>query len=206
MTAIEFIKSKYNLEGESPIVLNRFGRKYRVLEMFRECGFKVGAEIGTDTGSYAREICEKVPGVKLFCIDPWLAYTEADVVKDQQTADHLYEKTKELLSPFDCEVIRKTSMEAVRDFEDNSLDFVFIDGNHEYSYVLEDIIEWTKKVKPGGFIYGHDYTENKERKYGIVEAVQKYTKDNNINPWFVLHVPAPKHHAKFVDCWGFIKS
>lgn len=204
MTPYQFISERYPIQGESPILLNHFGRKARVLEMFRECDFKVGAEIGTDTGLYAREICEKVPGVKLFCIDPWLAYTEADVVKDQDTADQLYQDTIKRLSPYDCEILRKTSMEAVKDFQDNSLDFVFIDGNHEYSFVLEDIQEWTKKVKPGGIVYGHDYTPSTEKKYGIIEAIQKYTKDNDLE-WFVLHVPGRKDKASFVDCYMFIK-
>ncbi len=208
MTPLEYIQQKYTLKGDSPYVLNHFGRKSRALDMFKMCDFKIGAEVGTDTGLYAREICEKVPGVILFCVDPWLAYTEADVVKDQDMENELYEKTKKRLDPYGCAIIRSTSMEAVKVFEDNSLDFVFIDGNHEYSYVLEDIQEWTKKVKFGGVVYGHDYTPSVDKKYGIMEAVQKYTADNNINPWFILHVPSKNDHKRgsFVDCWMFVKS
>ncbi|MBI5684050.1 MAG: class I SAM-dependent methyltransferase [Verrucomicrobia bacterium] len=41
-------------------------------------------------------------------------------------------------------------------FPDKSLDFVFIDGNHGYSYVKQDILAWLPKIKPGGVICGHD--------------------------------------------------
>ena len=53
--------------------------------------------------------------------------------------------------------IRKKSMEAVKDFEDRSLDAVYIDGEHDEPSVREDIKEWRKKVKFGGYLMGHDY-------------------------------------------------
>jgi hypothetical protein len=87
----------------------------------------------------------------LYCIDPWeldKGYEEywAD---EQSKLDELYEETKKRLSGYNCEIIRKTSMEAVKDFEPNSLDFVYIDANHHFDYVVNDIIEWEKIVRPG---------------------------------------------------------
>jgi hypothetical protein len=38
-------------------------------------------------------------------------------------------------------------MDALNDFEDDSLDFVYIDGNHEFPYVAEDLFHWSKKVR-----------------------------------------------------------
>ena len=54
--------------------------------------------------------------------------------------------------------IRKKSMEAVKDFPDKSLDAVYIDAEHDEESVREDIREWRKKIKFGGFLCGHDYT------------------------------------------------
>ncbi len=48
-------------------------------------------------------------------------------------------------------------MDALEDFEDNSLDFVYIDGDHNFKHISEDIYEWTKKVRSGGIVSGHDY-------------------------------------------------
>ena len=54
-------------------------------------------------------------------------------------------------------VLRKGSLEAVNEIEDNSLDFIYIDGNHNGDNPKNDISAWYKKMKPGGFMCGHDY-------------------------------------------------
>jgi hypothetical protein len=48
-------------------------------------------------------------------------------------------------------------MEAVKDFKPNSIDFVYIDGNHLFRHVADDIYEWSIRIRPGGIISGHDY-------------------------------------------------
>ena len=53
--------------------------------------------------------------------------------------------------------MRTTSLEASEQFEDDSLDFVFIDASHEYEDVKRDICAWLPKVKVGGVLAGHDY-------------------------------------------------
>lgn len=53
--------------------------------------------------------------------------------------------------------IRKRSMEAIKDFKNKSLDAVYIDAEHDEESVREDIREWRKKVKFGGYLCGHDY-------------------------------------------------
>jgi hypothetical protein len=51
---------------------------------------------------------------------------------------------------------RMKTTEAATHVEDDSLDFVFIDADHSYEAVKEDIINWTDKVKVGGYVMGHD--------------------------------------------------
>jgi predicted O-methyltransferase YrrM len=183
------------------IIINHFSRRRELIQMLRERGSKFGVEIGTDHGQYAQQLCEGIPGLKLCCVDPWLAYTEGEEVHSQQEMDLIYLQALERLNPYGCIIERSTSIEVAKRVTDNTIDFVFIDGNHEYDYVLQDITEWTKKVKFGGIVCGHDYKEDKLRKYGVIEAVQKYTKDNHIAPWFVLHAG-----GSLVDCWMFIKQ
>jgi predicted O-methyltransferase YrrM len=48
-------------------------------------------------------------------------------------------------------------MDAVKTYADESLDFVFIDGSHDYESVCKDIDAWLPKVKPFGILAGHDY-------------------------------------------------
>jgi len=184
----------------NPITLNHFGRRTAFIQMLKDRGAKIGVEIGTDRGKYAQELCEGIPGLILYCVDPWIPYKEGNQVHDQAEVDKIYEKAKGRLVKYNCRILKKTSIEAVDIFQDGMLDFVFIDGNHEYNHVLEDITQWTKKVKPGGIVAGHDYTENKECNYGVIEAVNKYTEDNHINPWFILH-----GGGQLTDCWMFIR-
>lgn len=125
---------------------------------FAELGFKKGAEIGVFKGYYSQVLCENIPSLKLYCIDLVIQ-----------------KLTKDKLSPFNCELIEKSSMDAVKDFEDESLDFVFIDANHYYENVKNDIEEWTKKVRKGGIVSGHDYYVFKYSKNdGVIKAVDEY--------------------------------
>lgn len=188
----------------NPIIINHFSRRRELIQMLAERRIKWGVEVGTDHGKYAQQLLEGVPSLILDCVDPWLPYTEGEITHDQKEMDQIYEEVTRRLEPYLGErstLLKLTSMKAVKHFEDNSLDFVFIDGNHSFDYVYEDIVEWTKKVKPGGIVCGHDYKVDPVNNYGVIEAVQKYTKENHIAPWFVLHVG-----GKLVDCWMFIKQ
>lgn len=184
-----------------PIVIDHFSRRKEFIQMLAERGAKIGAEIGTDHGQYAQQLCEGIPGLRLDCVDPWKAYTEGKEAHTQEEMDQIYEEAGERLKSYDVGFLRMDSMDALEAVSDNTLDFVFIDGNHSYENTFEDITEWTKKVKPGGIVAGHDYKVDKERNYGVIEAVQKYTEDNHIAPWFILHAG-----GKLIDCWMFIKQ
>lgn len=129
-------------------------------EFFGEMGFKVGAEIGVYKGEFSEKFAKA--GLALFAIDAWQIYQDYGNSRGQARLDFQYEHTKRVLAPYPkCKIIRKTSMEAVADFEDESLDFVYIDANHEFRYIAEDLYEWSKKVKKGGIVSGHDYFYHK---------------------------------------------
>jgi hypothetical protein len=79
-------------------------------------------------------------------------------------------------------------MDAVKDFGDDSLDAVYIDGNHTLPFVINDIIEWSKKVKIGGIVSGHDYRKSKRivSQNHVPYAVHCYVESYRIRPWFLL--------------------
>jgi hypothetical protein len=151
--------------------------------MFRKNGYKVGAEIGVARGFYSKWICFYNPGLKLYCIDAWLAYDDGCGFgpTDQPTQDANYKKARERLAAYNCEFIRASSMDAVKCFTDGSLDFIYIDSNHMFEYVVEDTAQWSKKVRPGGMVAGHDFQMPQVR-----EAILGYTKAKGIKKWYIL--------------------
>ena len=158
-------------------------------QFFVEMGFKVGAEIGVDRGEFSEKLAKA--GLQLYAIDPWRSYEDYEDTRGQERLDFLYEHTKRVLAPYPkCRIIRKTSMEAVEDFEDESFDFVYIDANHQFKYIAEDLCEWTTKVKKGGVVSGHDYIYTNPRTQAgichVIYVVNAYTQAYKIDNWYLL--------------------
>jgi hypothetical protein len=78
--------------------------------------------------------------------------------------------------PRRAKIMRMDSVDAAAQMADASLDLVFLDADHSYQGVREDLVAWVPKVKPGGWIGGHDY-ENPEPKFdfsGVERAVNEW--------------------------------
>jgi hypothetical protein len=176
-------------------------------EFFTQMGFKTGAEIGVYKGDFTQKLCK--PGLKVYAIDPWFGYPGTT----QGRQDTLYEHTKKALSPYpNCIIVRKTSMEAVNDFPDNSLDFVYIDADHEFRYIAEDLAEWTKKVRPGGIVSGHDYffvaRGTGLTNWHVAYVLKAYVGAFNIPSWYLIGSKETKPGEKRDKwrSWFFIKN
>ena len=124
----------------------------------------VGVEVGTWQGGFSEGILDCPLIKKLYCVDPYKHFDNdeyPDGMNDlsQYQFDDLFQSvSSRLVSRFGdrVEFIRKLSTDAAAGFDDESLDFVYIDGNHDYKYVLSDLSAWYPKVKPGGFVCGDD--------------------------------------------------
>lgn len=193
---LDFIKNRFalDLNQESPIALP-FDRLNGLCGLFRELGFKIGAEVGVSRGLYSKWLSVKVRGLKLYCVDPYEPYKEYSKHVNQALMDEFERHAHQRLAKFNCIFIKKFSMDAVKDFEDNSLDFVYIDANHSFKYVVNDIAEWEKKVKIGGIVAGHDYSDFM---FEVKAAVDGWMKANRINPWFIT---SEKHPS-----WFYVKQ
>jgi hypothetical protein len=140
----------------------------------------IGAEIGVERAVFSWHIAKT--STKLYCVDVWKAYPGFRDHVSQIDQDLFFEQAKEKMRDFNCEFVRKFSQDAVKDFVDESLDFVYIDANHRYEDVRDDIREWSKKVKRGGIVAGHDYVEKigKDYPYGVVKAVNELNEEVTI--------------------------
>jgi hypothetical protein len=121
-----------------------------------------GVEVGSNVGEFAEIILSNWGGT-LYMVDPWRSLGDeyartAPAGFDEALLNNAFraftavEKFGERAVP-----IRTFSKTAIDLFPDESLDFVYIDANHEYQHVLEDIELWFPKVKKGGVVSGHDY-------------------------------------------------
>lgn len=127
-----------------------------------------GAEIGTAEGLNAKRVCDFLNIKMLYLIDPYLSETG----KIHQKHAH------QLLKDYPVTFIQKTSERANSMFMDNSLDFVYIDGNHNFSYVKKDLELYYTKIKPNGIICGHDFSG---RYLGVVKAVMQFAEKNKLD-------------------------
>jgi tetratricopeptide (TPR) repeat protein len=120
----------------------------------------VGIEIGLSAGHTTKHLFDNISGLKLYGIDPYPDYIDwngddLDVDRQKSAYDEFLENTddfKDSLTHY-----KLFSDEAAKEIEDNSCDFVFIDGLHTYSQVLKDCSNFYAKIKDGGLFAGHDY-------------------------------------------------
>lgn len=181
-TTRQALHQKFNKRSDQipPVRIKNYTRKH-LAALFGELDFTKGAEVGVADGQNSLTLCQSIPGLDLMCVDPWQVYKENPRAHDNQ--DEMFAKAQERLSSYNVRFIKAMSMDAVRDVPPKSLDFVYIDGHHGFDWVMQDIIEWSKRVRPGGIVSGHDYY--RFRWAGVVDAVDAYVKAHQITEWFV---------------------
>jgi predicted O-methyltransferase YrrM len=101
---------------------------------------------------------------------PWGVISQEEVDSWKNTAVEILEPYKDKI-----EVLEMYSTDAVNLIPDNSLDYIFIDGDHSYEAVLRDVRAYWSKVKVGGLFTGHDWILD-----NVKQAVTEFREENNI--------------------------
>jgi len=180
--------------SRSPVVVT--GSRERLAALFAALGYRRGVEVGTERGVFAEILCQANPSLRLDAVDAWTTYRGYVDHTDQSALDAAWAETVERLRPYpNAQAIKAWSVEAARQHADLSLDFVYIDANHEFTQVVADLAAWGPKVRRGGMLSGHDYRKSKNNApYHVVQAINGYTAAHKIHPWFVLrgdvHAPS----------------
>lgn len=159
--------------------------RHRLAELFNEFGYTEGVEVGVRRGGSAQIWFENNPKLHLTCVDPWAAHKRWK----QDKQDEFFKMAVENLTKYNVDILRMTSMEALQKFDDESLDFVHIDGNHDFDFCCPDIIYWSMKIRKGGMIVIHDYIHF--HRAGVIAAVDAYTHTHHIDPWYVTRDRLP---------------
>ena len=211
MNRFDYIIGKYHLEAQKNERFIEIPDQTRetFASLIGELECTIGSEMGVEAGLYSEILCKANPSLELHCIDAWTAYKEYRDHNRQSTMDSLYDIAKKRLKPYNTVLHKGFSMDVVKDFPDNYFDFVYIDGNHEFKQVVDDVCEWTKKVKPGGIVAGHDYIRRVTNGYlmHVVPAINAYCDAYEIRPLFILgrkNAP-PGEKRDRVRSWFFIK-
>lgn len=129
------------------------------------------AEIGVAVGETSWYLLDHFPKLEMVLVDP-----------------HVRPPLAELVKRFDSRVqfIRAISHEAAAKVPDNTLDLIFIDAQHTYENVKEDIHDWAPKLKDDGIMGGHDLCD--EYFPGVRQAVEEtgleYEADAGHTWWF----------------------
>lgn len=214
MNTLEQILKKYSINPGRQyfIEIPNIGRG-DMAKLFAELKFNRGAEIGVERGLYSEVLCKANSSLQLACIDPWKASAYEPgthgVEEEQEPFEQRYQETLERLAPYNCTIIRKNSMAALEDFRDGSLDFVYIDGNHDFVNFTNDLHHWKKKVKAGGIVSGHDYADYSYNKFNHVKkALRAYAVSYRMIPIFIvgsMAIEEGKTRDKFRS-WFWVKD
>lgn len=139
--------------------------------IINENNYKTYAEIGVFNGGTAERILSCTQLGKAYLIDPYTAYDDNGTASNEtdtalaKARNEAYRRNKKYKA---AEFLYLPSLEAAKQFKDNSIDIVFIDAAHTYKDCKADIEAWLPKVRTGGVVSGHDFGW---RFKGVVEAV-----------------------------------
>ncbi len=197
---LDFIFERWSLDRNKKYIrMQGFSREGTLARLFRRLNFKLGCEVGVERARFSKILCQANPTLKLYGVDPWLFFEDYRNHVNQERLDEFFRETRERMKPFNFQIIRDSSVNAARRFDDQILDFVYIDAMHDYKSVKEDIAAWHPKVKKGGIVSGHDYVDGRDNDrpdkpdYGVKKAVNQWVEEKHIKHLFILekdHVPS----------------
>lgn len=172
-------------------------------------------DVGCFFGGFTKVMAKRAKELrgKVFSIDTFKGAMEAhiDICKKYNIKEMFIRNMTERNLMDVIVLMEKSSLEACKEFGDESVDLVFIDADHRYSAVKEDIKCWYKKLKPGGVLCGHDYDgdqfddayleidSHKNRHHGVIKAFNLFLASKGIK-----ELPHPKAGVCFT-LWWYIK-
>lgn len=147
--------------------------------------FNTFVELGVWKGhsiSYLANNLRNKPNVKIYAVDIFEDWNKnINVLDEVKHINEIYNTNLKNKNVRDMIIdIKSISWEAASQFEDETVDFVFIDADHSYESVLKDIQNWLPKIRKGGIISGHDFRYD-QNGMGVVKAVNEVFNEFNLH-------------------------
>lgn len=150
-----------------------------------------GVEVGVMKGKTSQCLLEYISGSVVHMVDPWCqtAYsdrsdpnsrlTDAELTACENEAE---QRVSQWIASGRAKIWKCRSEHAAHRFEDDTLDFVFLDGDHSPEAVTMDSVRWWAKLKPGGLMFWHDYGNNQgEWTMGVQKAVDDFVESVGVS-------------------------
>jgi glycosyltransferase involved in cell wall biosynthesis len=171
-----------------------------------------GVEIGVENGIFARCVLNLWQGERLYLVDIWQELDDYWDVTNAPAAEQAARliRTVQNVTPFweRVRVFQERSELAAQFFSDGSLDWIYLDANHEYTHVLRDLAAWAPKVKAGGIVAGHDFLDEVlpirgvATVFGVKRAVREFfagqdvcSTEDRFPTWYVTKLSEPPQVA-----------
>ncbi len=172
---------KYKLEEKHFKNLKALKNREVLLDLLPKSG--ITAELGVNKGDFSEKIIAINQPQKLHLIDIWNTKRYHQGLKLE--IENKFEKE---IASDKIKINYGLSTDVVSQFENGYFDWIYIDTEHSYKCTIAELELYASKIKPGGFIAGHDYMMGNWAgltRYGVIEAVYEFC---NKNDWEIVYL------------------
>ena len=143
------------------------------------------AEIGVFKGDFSEFILKMEPS-EFNLVDPWVSIMDIPARWHAIPQEDMNSIKQDVVDRFSADsrvnIISKYSIDALNDIEDDSLNWIYLDANHSYPFVRQDLQNWWLKLKAGGFLCGNAYQDGdmqlRSLDFGVIPAVDDFLEQN----------------------------
>ena len=154
-------------------------------------------EVGVWKGDFSRQILNISSPKLLILVDSWTFDEKVrgcapQVNGEEPLNQHFFDQAKnDTFNKFEniqnVHILDLNSLDASNNYEDNFFDYIYIDAEHTYKAVTNDLKVWYPKLKKNGILFGDDYYWREEDDtLSLHKAYQEFIVKNNIKKWCVF--------------------